>query len=82
MDFDKTIDFTEDNLSTKEILKNVYESLEEKGYNPKNQIIGYLLSGDPAFIPRYKNSRNLIKIKDRDKILEDLLVSFLEEKIE
>ena len=61
----------------KETLKTVYESLEEKGYNPINQIVGYLLSGDPAYIPRLNNARNLIRQHERDEIIEELVVSYL-----
>ena len=58
-------------------VKNVYESLEEKGYNPINQIVGYLLSGDPAYIPRLNDARNLIRQHERDEIIEELVRSYL-----
>lgn len=61
----------------RETLKTVYESLEEKGYNPINQIVGYLLSGDPAYIPRLNDARNLIRQHERDEIIEELVVSYL-----
>ena len=61
----------------KDTLKTVYESLEEKGYNPINQIVGYLLSGDPAYIPRLNDARNLIRQHERDEIIEELVVSYL-----
>lgn len=61
----------------KDTLKTVYESLEEKGYNPINQIVGYLLSGDPAYIPRLMIARNLIRQHERDEIIEELVVSYL-----
>ena len=61
----------------KDTLKTVYESLEEKGYNPINQIVGYLLSGDPAYIPRLNDARNLIRQYERDEIIEELVVSYL-----
>ena len=61
----------------KETLKTVYESLEEKGYNPINQIVGYLLSGDPAYIPRLNDARNLIRAHERDEIIEELVRSYL-----
>ncbi|MDY3659337.1 MAG: IreB family regulatory phosphoprotein, partial [Eubacteriales bacterium] len=54
----------------KQTLKTVYEALEEKGYNPINQIVGYLLSGDPAYIPRLNDARNLIRQHERDEIIE------------
>ena len=53
----------------KQTLKTVYEALEEKGYNPINQIVGYLLSGDPAYIPRLNDARNLIRQHERDEII-------------
>ena len=61
----------------KETLKTVYEALEEKGYNPINQIVGYLLSGDPAYIPRHNDARNLILKHERDEIIEELVKSYL-----
>lgn len=76
---DNTIMFTQHNkqLEIKDILFYVKNSLEEKGYNFQNQIVGYLLSGDPSYIPRYNNARNLIKSVDRDAIIEVLLEDFL-----
>jgi uncharacterized protein (UPF0297 family) len=56
----------------------VYQSLEEKGYNPINQIVGYLISGDPAYIPRHNQARSLIKSVDRDDIIEELVKSYLD----
>ena len=61
----------------KQTLKTVYESLEEKGYNPINQIVGYLLSGDPAYIPRHNDARNLILKHQRDEIIEELVRKYL-----
>lgn len=61
----------------KKTLKTVYESLEEKGYNPINQIVGYLLSGDLAYIPRLNDARNLIRQHERDEIIEELVRSYL-----
>lgn len=63
--------------NVKETLKTVYNALEEKGYNPINQIVGYLLSGDPAYIPRLNNARNLIREHERDEIIEELVRSYL-----
>ena len=57
----------------------MYEALQEKGYNPINQIVGYLLSGDPAYIPRHSNARNLIRKLERDEIIEVLMKSYLKE---
>ncbi|MDR0846704.1 MAG: IreB family regulatory phosphoprotein [Lactobacillales bacterium] len=71
-------DFTENNKAEiRETLKTVYRSLEEKGYNPINQIVGYLLSGDPAYIPRYQDARNLIRHFERDEIMEELVKVYL-----
>ena len=59
------------------IMLTVYQALEEKGYNPINQIVGYLLSGDPAYIPRLNDARNLIRRHERDEIIEELVRSYL-----
>ncbi|KRL38788.1 hypothetical protein FD20_GL000859 [Liquorilactobacillus uvarum DSM 19971] len=61
-----------------ETLDTVYKALEEKGYNPINQIVGYLLSGDPAYIPRLNDARNLIRKHERDEIVEELVRSYLD----
>ncbi|MER2129338.1 IreB family regulatory phosphoprotein [Leuconostoc lactis] len=60
-----------------ETLEIVYQALEEKGYNPINQIVGYLMSGDPAYIPRLNDARNLIKRHERDEIIEELVHVYL-----
>ncbi len=65
---------------TKEILFTVHAALKEKGYNPINQIVGYLLSGDPAYIPRYKDARNLIRKIERDEVIEELVRFYLKEQ--
>ena len=57
-------------VSTRSVLQEVYHALEEKGYSPVNQIVGYLLSGDPAYITSHKNARNMIRRLDRDELLE------------
>jgi len=62
----------------REILIKIYEALKEKGYNPINQIVGYLLSGDPAYITSHKNARSLVRKLERDEILEELVKSYLE----
>ena len=62
---------------TRRVLGEVYESLEERGYNPTNQIVGYLISGDPGYISSYKDARNKIQEIDRAKIVEILLTEFL-----
>lgn len=61
----------------KETLTLVYQALQEKGYNPITQIVGYLLSGDPAFIPRHNNARSLIGKIERDKLIEELVRYYL-----
>ena len=60
------------------VLKKVCKALEEKGYNPINQIVGYLLSGDPAYITSYKDARMMIRTIDRDEIIEELLRKYLD----
>lgn len=60
-----------------EILKLVYRALEEKGYDPYNQLVGYLLSGDPAYITSHNDARNVIRRMERDELLEILLRSYL-----
>ncbi len=61
----------------REILLQVYEALKEKGYNPINQLVGYLLSGDPAYITSYNNARSLIRQLERDELLEELVKKYL-----
>ncbi|MGW7903733.1 IreB family regulatory phosphoprotein [Staphylococcus xylosus] len=81
--FDKTMKFNYDEIpkeDVKTVLQNVYNTLKEKGYNPVNQIVGYLLSGDPTYIPRNNEARNQIRRIDRDDIMEELVSSYLQEK--
>ncbi|WP_138158875.1 IreB family regulatory phosphoprotein [Peptoniphilus catoniae] len=59
------------------MLKSIYDSLEEKGYNPIDQIIGYILSGDPTYITSYNNARSIIQKIERDNLLAELLKSYL-----
>jgi uncharacterized protein (UPF0297 family) len=63
---------------TRQIIDVVYEALKEKGYNPENQIVGYLLSGDPTYITSHKDARKMIKRLERDEIMEELLKAYLE----
>lgn len=63
--------------TTEEILKTVYNALEEKGYNSIDQMVGYILSGDPSYITGHNNARNLIRHIERDDLVEELLKSFL-----
>ena len=61
----------------REILQSVYASLLEKGYNPINQIVGYILSEDPTYITNYNNARAMIARLDRDELLQELVVNYL-----
>jgi uncharacterized protein (UPF0297 family) len=63
--------------TTQEILGTVYDSLEEKGYNAIDQMVGYILSGDPSYITGHNNARNLIRRIERDDLVEELLRSYL-----
>ncbi len=67
----------EPNTEMKAILMSVYNSLQEKGYNPINQIVGYILSEDPTYITNYNNARTLIRKLDRDELLQELLRQYL-----
>ena len=80
MDFDKTMSFNfekEKNTKTKEILKEVYEALVEKGYNPINQIVWYILSGDPTYITSHNNARNKIRQIERDELLGSMVRDYI-----
>ena len=80
MDSENTIFFKvekEKKSNSKQILKQVYEALVEKGYNPINQIVGYILSGDPTYITSYKDSRSLIRQLERDERLEELVKEYI-----
>lgn len=80
MDFDKTMNFSVEkdrNVKAKEVLKQVYSALQKKGYNPINQIVGYILSGDPTYITSYNDARNLIRQLDRDELLEKLVRNYI-----
>lgn len=63
------------------ILKDVYEALTEKGYNPVNQIVGYIMSGDPTYITSHKNARSLIMMVERDEILEVLFENYIDTQL-
>ena len=65
-----------DSNLVRNILSEVWDSLEERGYNPSNQIVGYLISGDPGYISSYQDARNKIQQIDRAKIIEVLLQEF------
>lgn len=69
--------YNEKDQEIKQILKEVYDALKEKGYNPINQIVGYILSEDPTYITTHQGARNKIRKLDRDDILQSLLKSYL-----
>ncbi|HHY40740.1 MAG TPA: IreB family regulatory phosphoprotein [Syntrophaceticus sp.] len=80
-ELDKTMAYKirgEEGVSAQEALLIVYNALKEKGYNPISQLVGYLLSGDPAYITNHRNARNLIRKYERDELLEELITSYLE----
>ena len=75
-----TLKFTvpsDDKENMRQILRNVYEALTEKGYNPINQIVGYILSEDPTYITNHNNARTLIRKIDRDELLQVLVRRYL-----
>ena len=77
---DETVSFKverDKNIKAREILKEVYNSLQEKGYNPINQIVGYILSGDPTYITSHNNARNLIRQVERDELLEKMVKNYI-----
>ena len=79
--FDSTIKFkldAESNVDMKNALSEVYNALVEKGYDPINQLVGYILSEDPTYITNYKNARTLIRRIDRDELLQELLRKYLD----
>lgn len=80
MNNDQTMTFTvieENEGKLKKNLTLIYDALSEKGYNPINQIVGYILSEDPTYITTYNNARNLIRHIDRDELLQELVKSYL-----
>ena len=64
-------------IQAKDILEIVYEALREKGYNPVNQIVGYIMSGDPTYITSYNGARSLIMKMERDELVEEMLKSYI-----
>ena len=77
---DNTMTFSignEQELEIRKILTTVYDALKEKGYNPINQMVGYILSEDPTYITTHNNARNLIRKIDRDTILQSLVKFYL-----
>ena len=77
-DFTRKYDLAlEKDAELHQILSKVYQALEEKGYNPINQIVGYILSEDPTYITNYNNARSLICKLDRDELLREMVVHYL-----
>lgn len=68
---------TEPETGVKLVLSTVYEALTEKGYNPVNQIVGYIMSGDPTYITSHKSARSLIMKVERDELVEEMLKSYI-----
>ena len=71
----------ENKMDVKEVLRRVYKALTEKGYNPLNQIVGYVMSGDPTYITSHKSARSLIMKVERDEIVEEILKSYIEKNL-
>lgn len=71
---------TEPETAVEVVLTTVYEALTEKGYNPVNQIVGYIMSGDPTYITSHRNARSLIMKVERDELVEELLTKYIEAK--
>lgn len=64
-------------VQVKEVLNVVYQALTEKGYNPVNQIVGYIMSGDPTYITSHRNARSLIMKVERDELVEEVLKEYI-----
>jgi len=71
---------TEPEVQVKEVLDVVYTAMEEKGYNPVNQIVGYIMSGDPTYITSYKGARSMIMKVERDELVEELLTEYIKNR--
>ena len=71
---------TEPEVQVKDILDVVYTAMAEKGYNPVNQIVGYIMSGDPTYITSYKGARSMIMKVERDELVEELLKEYIQSK--
>ncbi len=80
---DETTKFKFQDMSNnyaQDIILTVYNALKEKGYNPINQIVGYILSGDPTYITSHNNARSIIRKLERDELLEEILKEYLKDK--
>ena len=71
---------TEPEVQVKEVLDVVYTAMEEKGYNPVNQIVGYIMSGDPTYITSHKGARSMIMKVERDELVEELLNEYIKNR--
>lgn len=71
----------ENTMDVSQVLEQVYQALREKGYNPVNQIVGYIMSGDPTYITSHKSARSLIMKVERDEILEELMKVYVETRL-
>ena len=69
----------EPELQVKDVLEIVFQALTEKGYNPVNQIVGYIMSGDPTYITSYNNARSLVMKVERDELVEEVLKYYIEQ---
>lgn len=74
----KFIPQKDEKYTAEEIFKSVFQALKEKGYDPVHQMVGYLMSGDPTYITSYNNARSTIVQLERDELIEELIVSYLE----
>ena len=72
----------EPEIQVKDVLEIVYRSLSEKGYNPLNQIVGYIMSGDPTYITSHNNARSLIMKVERDELVEELLADYIKKNVQ
>ena len=72
----------EQEIEVKDVIARIYEALKEKGYNPVNQIVGYVMSGDPTYITSYNGARSLIRRVERDEIIEHLLEDYIKNNFE
>ena len=70
----------EPELEVRDVLKIVFQALSEKGYNPVNQIVGYIMSGDPTYITSHKGARSMIMKVERDELVEELLNEYIKNK--
>ena len=71
----------ENTMDVSQVLEQVYQALTEKGYNPVNQIVGYIMSGDPTYITSHKSARSLIMKVERDEIIEELMSVYIDARL-